>query len=488
MLEKIKSFLFENTSTKQTVAKNTFWLTVSNFGGRLLRAGVVIYSARVLGASEWGVFSYAVTLAGFMSLFMDPGINAILTRNTARSSETERRTIFTTTFVLKLILIVFGSFIIVFLAPFFSTLPGAKTLLPVAACILGCLTLRENFSALLRGQQKLEWDAYIQVSMNAAILVFGFVFLAFAPNARSLAWGYALGTLVGMLIALVIVRSYFKDFIKSFSLKLVAPLFQSAWPFAVTSALGLLLTNTDILIVSWMRTASDVGIYSAAIRIIQILYLIPTIIQFGTLPLFSRLAHQDNQKFRIGFEQTLLLIFLASIPIALGGAILGSQIMTFVFGASYAGGALSFKILMITMLIDFPAAVISNAIFAYDHQKSLIVSSAIAGIANVALDVLLIPPFGIVGSAVGTLIAQTASNWYLWRAMNKIHPFSVIPRLGKIAGAGIIMAMASWVLYATGTNVVLNIAISGTAYFLILKVLGEPTLGEIKRVFLRSDI
>ena len=50
---------------------------------------------------------------------------------------------------------------------------------------------------------------------------------------------------------------------------------KTAWPFAIIGALGVLLTNTDILIISWMRRRRTVGIYSAAIRIIQTLYLVP---------------------------------------------------------------------------------------------------------------------------------------------------------------------------------------------------------------------
>ncbi len=487
MLKKIKAFLFRNSSAGQTVAKNTFWLSVSNFGGRLIRAIVVIYAARVLGTSEWGVFSYAISLAGFMSLFMDPGINAILTRNTAKASDGERRTVFITAAGVKLILIIIGALLIIGIAPFFSTLPGAKALLPIVAFILACDTLRDFFAALLRGQEKMEWDAYIQVVMNIAILIFGFVFIAISPTAHALAVGYAIGTFVGVTTAAAVVRRYFLQAKSFFSWKLVGPMLQSAWPFAVTGALGLLLTNTDILIVSWMKTASDVGIYSAAIRIIQVLYLVPTIIQFGTLPLFSRLANRDNEKFRLALERVVTLIFMASIPLALGGAIFGTQIMSFVFGVSYASGGLAFKILMITMLVDFPAAVISNAIFAYDHQRSLIVSSAIGGFLNVVLDVLLIPRFGITGSAVGTLIAQSASNWYLWHRMNDINPFSIRRRIVKMIAAGGIMAAAAVLLYATGTNLILSVALGAIIYFLSLKLLRESILGEIKGILIRSD-
>jgi O-antigen/teichoic acid export membrane protein len=488
MFGKIKSFLFKNKTTSQTVAKNTVWLTISNFGGRLIRAAVVIYGARILGTAGWGVFSYAITLAGFMSLFMDPGINAILTRNISRASEEDRRAIFSTTLLIKLVLLIIGVLIIVFIAPLFSTLPGTKILLPIVALILGFDTLRDFFSSLMRAREKMEWDAGIFILVNITILIFGFIFLARVQSPSSLAWAYVTGTVFGTIIAIIVLKEYFREFFSYVSWKLVAPTLQSAWPFAVTSALGMLLTNTDILIISWMRTASDVGIYSAAIRIIQVLYLVPTIVQFSTLPLLSRLAKKDNEKFRRVLEQTLRIIFLISIPLVVGGIILGTPLIVLIFGANYIGGSLAFKILMLTMLVDFPAAIISNSIFAYDHQKNLIVASAIGGVLNVVLDVLFIPRFGITGSAVATLIAQTASNWYLWHAMKKINYFTVLPRLAKPAIAGIVMGLGCVLFMALGVNVAVNIIISGAIYAGLLWMLREPILKDMKNILAPSGI
>src|SRR5262249_19220714 len=152
-------FLFKNTSTKQTVVKNTIWLSISNFGGRLFKAIIIIYGARVLGTEGWGVFSYAITLSGFFALLLDPGVNSVLMRNAARSSDAERQKILSTTFVMKLVLIILGGAFILFVAPFFSTLPGAKALLPLVALILTFDTLREFFSSLIRGIEKMEWEA-----------------------------------------------------------------------------------------------------------------------------------------------------------------------------------------------------------------------------------------------------------------------------------------------------------------------------------------
>jgi O-antigen/teichoic acid export membrane protein len=480
--QKITALLFRNQNAKQTVAKNTFWLSVSNFGGRIIKAGIVIYAARILGTAGYGVFSYAITLAGFLTLFMDPGINAILMRDASKANEDDRRSIFSTAFFLKIFLLIIGIAIIVFIAPFFSTLPGAKALLPIVAIVLAFDTLREFFSSLIRAREKMEWEAGLFLATNLAILIFGFIFLAISPSPKSLAISYAAASTFGGILAMVVLRDYFRTMASHFSPQRIFPILKSAWPFAVTGALGLLLTNTDILIISWLRSASDVGIYSAAIRIIQVLYLVPMVIQFSTLPLFSRLARVDDPKFRSILERTIGIIFIASIPLAFGGFVLGTPIMALVFGGAYASGSLAFKILMLTLLVDFPAAIISNAIFSYNHQRSLIVSSAIGGGLNVLLDIILIPPFGMVGSAFATLFAQFASNWYLWHMMKKLNPFEVVPRLKKTILAGILMGAGSAVMLITGVNVLANIAISALFYFLLLKAFREPLLAEVKHI------
>ncbi len=485
----LRSFLFNNKSTEQTVAKNTVWLSISNFGGRLLKAVVIIYAARVLGTSSWGIFSYAVTLAGFFTLFVDPGINAMLMREGAKKSGDEQMSFLSTTLYIKLALALLCVVFILLVGPYFTTLPGAKLLLPVVALIIVGDALREFFSSFIRAREKMELETGIFMFTNLAIVVIGFAVLVVSPTAIGFGWAYAAGTTIGAIAALVMLRPYLSKVLSGFSSKLVLPILSSAWPFAVTGALGALLTNADILIISWLLTASDVGIYSSAIRIIQLLYLIPTVIvQYSVIPVFGRLAVKDKAKFREALERITTFIFAMSLPLAIGGAILGTRIMTLVFGGAYSSGGLSLTILMIAMIVDYPAAIISSAIFAFDHQKSLIVTSAIAGISNVALDLILIPKFGIAGSAVATLIAQTLSSLYMWHVMKKINYFEVLPRLKKIFAASVIMGTMALVMSIAHVEILLLVAVCGLAYIALLKVFREPLIGEITRILLPNRV
>jgi O-antigen/teichoic acid export membrane protein len=482
MVQKIKDFLFKNTSNKQTVAKNTVWLSISQFGARIIKAAIVIYAARVLGAAGYGVFSYAITLAGFFSIFVDPGINSVLIRDGAKATPEERQSLFSTTLIMKAIILAFSVMVVIFIAPLFSTLPGAKLLLPLVALIIVFDSTREFLASLFRAEEKMQWDAASFLLENLAITIFGFIFLLMSATPLSFTYAYVAGTAVGAITAIWLLRGRFKNILAGASAQRMIAIVKTAWPFAITGALGILLTNTDILIISWMQSASAVGIYSAAIRVIQVLYLVPGVIQMSTMPLLARIAKHDNERFRAVLERTLALIFLVSIPLSIGGIILGTQIMRLVFGVGYIAGGLALSVLMLNLSFDYAGSVVATGIFAYDHQKNLIISSAIAGVSNVLFDLILIPRWGITGSAFATLIAQVLGNAYLWYAMKKLNPFSVFPRLGRIFGAGLAMAVVTIALSTAGIELVLNILISAVVYVAVLLLLKEPLLKEIKNI------
>ena len=83
----LKKILLNNSSPRQTIIKNIFWLFSGQTIGRLLRALLLIYAARLLGAESWGAFSYALSIAAFLSIFADLGINGIMTDDSVSAME-----------------------------------------------------------------------------------------------------------------------------------------------------------------------------------------------------------------------------------------------------------------------------------------------------------------------------------------------------------------------------------------------------------------
>ncbi len=486
MLEKIKGLLFRNTSTRQTVAKNTFWLAISNVGGRLTRAIIIIYSARVLGAAEWGIFSYAVSLIAFIAVFTDIGISPILVRETAKAREDlgAQKKILSTSLYLKIVLLALGVLAVIFVAPHFMSITSesARTVLNIVIFILVFDTIREFGFSLVRAIEKMEWEAGLYLLTNAAIVIAGFVALYLSKSVVAFTFAYALGTGLGMVATVWALRGKISGVFSNFSLKLTKYILESTWPFAVSSFMGVLMINTDILIIGWLLSAEDVGLYSAGQRIVQLLYLLPSMMNTSLLPTFSCLANSDDKRLRSMLEMVLTFVFLAAIPIAIGGFILGKEIIAFVFGEGYIKSALSFQILMLTILIDFPAVILSSMVFAYNKQKSLMVYSAIGGISNVVFDLIFIPRFGITGSAVATLLAQFLSQIYLRRTAKKINYFKVLPHLKRVFTASAVMIIPIILLNAAGVHVLITIGAASLTYLGVLLLLKEPVVKEVKLI------
>lgn len=479
MIKKIKGFLFTNQNARQTIVKNSFWLSVSNVGGRLIKAIIIIYAARVLGVEKWGIFSYAVTITAFFTIFIDFGINSILIRESTKTEDlAERSRILSTSFIIKTVFLILGAFLIIFIVPHFINVQGVKEILPIVVFIVIFDSFREFGFALNRAYEKMEKEAGLFLLTNVAIVVFGFIFLSIRPSVKSFAFAYALGTGLGVMATAFILREKLRQLFSDFCFKLVKPILSTAWPFAISGVLGILMINTDILLIGGLLTTKDVGLYSAADRIIQIFYIIPSVISVSVLPLFSRIAGKDNTKMRRVMENTLGTVMLVAIPISIGGVILGGNVISFLFGSAYSGATLSFQILILTLMINFPAVILSSAIFSYNNQKSLIVNAIIGGFLNVLLDLILIPRFGITGSAIATLIAISASNTYLWNKMKRINYFKVAPVLKNIVIATLVMAIVTFVLLVLKTNLLVNIGISIFVYFGVLYFTREPLLKD----------
>lgn len=476
MLKKIKLLLFKNNNTKQTVVKNVVWLSVSNFIGRIIRGLFIIFAARILGATEYGVFSYALGLAGFFTTFADIGISQILTKEISREPQKTTR-YFATSFWLKISLLVFTTLLLIFVAPHFSKIESAKTLLYFVALLTIFDNLREFSNALFRAKEKMEFEAFVNVSMNIAIAIIGAVVLFFSQTAKAITISYVGSAGIGFLVALFIARVEFKKIISDFDKSLIKPIMKLSMPIVLLSLLGVFMLNVDTIMLGWFRSAKEIGYYSAGQKIIQLLYMIPAIIASAIFPVLSRIAEQ-KEKASFIMERAISAIYGFAIPLVIGGIILAEPIINFLYGNEYMPGVQTFRILLITILIIFPQSLLLNMIIANNKQNKMGIYVGIASAGNIIFNYLLIPKFGIAGAAMATVIVQTIYSSLTWKMVKKISPFETLINLKKIFVASAILGVIALILNIMNIPIIINIFISAIIYLIILTALKEPTITE----------
>jgi len=482
MIKKLKGLLLTNQTIRQTIFKNTFWLTVSNIGGRLLRAIIIIYGARILGAHNWGIFSYVLSLTAFLTIFTDFGITPLLTRENSKIRNGTNQTLVATSFGLKLILLVLAISLMFAITPSLTNLEGINMFLPFAALILAFDTLREFGFSLIRAREKMEMEAFLFIFTNVAIVLGGFIWLEYKPTALALAYAYALGTGLGAAATFFILRNSFKNLHKYFVWQNAWPILRTAWPFALSGLLGGIMINTDTLLIGLFRSAEELGWYSVAQRPIQMLYLLPIVLASSLFPLFARLANENRVKLGQAIQTSTRILLLVGIPIAVGAIITAKPLINLVFGVEYARAVPSFTVLALTLLINFPAVLLSNVLFAADQQKTLVRYFALGAGVNILLDLLFIPNFGIVGSAWATLFSQVLSNLYLWYHVRKITSFRILPELPRIILATSGMAIYLLIFKLTTWPILLIISGAILIYFTLIYLLKEPLLKELKLI------
>jgi len=423
---------------------------------------------------SWGAFSYALSLATFLTVFADIGINALLTREATKNPE-RRSEYLSTAFYIKIgLIVILGSLALLF-SHNFTSAPEVAALIPYVVFLVAFDALRDMSAAVARSLEKMQIEGINNVITNAIITVIGLVALYKFPSGANLMLAYVLGTAFGLLSIMISLRKYLFGLFTHFNAKLVREILSSSWPFGLLGLMGTIMINTDVLIIGWMRSITDVGLYSAGQKIVQLLYLIPTLISTAFFPSLTKAIH-DEKKFRALFEQALSIIFMIAMPLTVGGAILAGPLLKLFYGADYADGTLSFVILVLTIIIVFPAVLIGNAIFAHNKQKGFLVYVFMGIFGNIIFDLIFIPIWGITGSSFATLLNQIIINVYAWWKMERTNHFHILPRLPKIAVSSAVMGLVSFFGLQASLNLWLNLALSGGVYFGLLIILKEQSL------------
>lgn len=479
MPQRLRSFLFSNTSRAQTVVKNTFWLTLGTLAGRLLRAGFLIIVARTLSTEDWGAFTYVLSLSALLSVFIDFGISAIITRESSRDLSLQVK-YFATGLGIKGVLIAVLSAGTLLIAPHLVTFDAVIALIPVMVLIMIFDGLRDFGYLMTRAWERMELEALVHVVTNVAIVVAGSLALAIKPTPYAVAVGYAVGAGIGLIPAYWPLRGYLRQLRSAWTPSLIKPVIMSSWPYGMLSLMGALLLNTDTLMIGWLKDLEAVGLYGAVQRIALFTYLVPGPLAAAIFPSMTK-AVADKAGFRALLEQALSALAIAGAPLTVGTFVLAGPITATLYGDAYLPAAASLAFMSLAFVPYFYSTVLGNAVFAASREKQLF-TYVILGIAgNVFWNTLLIPRFGITGAAIGTAINQTVITAYLAYRVRSITPFAMFGTMARPAIAALGMGAVVWAFGIFSPTIWLTIPVGALSYVALLCAVREPLTLQILR-------
>lgn len=254
-------------------------------------------------------------------------------------------------------------------------------------------------------------------------VVFGVVAIGLA----ALGWG-VVGLLVGHIVADVLVIGATTWFLAGrVSLSSVARPVDRSFPrrelldFGGMTVLIMLFLRSfyhvDVLILQAFTAGSaQVGFYRAALVLTQFLWLVPKSLQAVMVQSTANLWREEQlERIEQIASQTTRYALLITALLALGLAVLAADFMPIYFGSEYAASVAPLLILLPGTL----GLAMARPIFAINHSQGrlrlMIAATGASAIVNLVLNLVLIPPFGMLGAAIasslGYLSLPVAHVW-----------------------------------------------------------------------------
>ena len=473
---KFWSFFLDNINLKQTILKNTFWLVMAEIIIRILKLVVVIYVARILGATEYGKFTFALSFAMLFVALSDLGLSPITVREFSGSQDKENE--FLSLISLKVLLGLATATLISSLSFFITADPATRIAILILSVYVAISGFSEILYAFFRARQQMQYESIAKIFQAIAISVLGFVVIFKVPSIQNLSYSYSLASLCALLLIMffffLLNRRIFPLKI-SFKLAIWKKYLKMSWPLALAGVFTAIYYNLNSTIMGYLGQITQTGWYNAAHKIIIATFIPADLLSIIFFPVLSVAFKESKEKFqKIWNYFNFSMIFLA-IPIMAGGIALAPKIINIVFGENYVSAILAFQILIVTTVIYLMSAPLVKTLLVIHRQKNILWAYFAGAVTNVLLNFILIPKYSLYGASFSTVTTFFVIFVSLLIMAIKFSPlrlfdFEMLMNSVCVVMAGVIMyfVISNDIIY--NLNLIAVIAIGALVYIISLTI------------------
>jgi len=426
--------LTNETNVATRIIKNSVFLSLTTIVDRLTELMLFFFMARSLGPSFVGDYKTVVMYLTIFQNLANYGLTQLVMREVAILKNREETSTLLMNYGFASLWIALGLMAIMNVTGRIISFPSEITLgIYLVSLALLPSAWRRVAEATISGLQSMEYIALVSFLGSA---------LRMAASVLLLWRG---GGLVAILVVLVlsqfaVIPAYIYVINRFLAPVRFRPDFsyvkRMAREIAVFLLMGILLAGVgnqlDLIMIRKMTTAEQAGLYTAAYTFVQMIILIrPPILQ-AAFPNMSLFFQNSLPKFQALTEDLLRIFMVALLPIPFLTIVLARPLMPLLLGPGFADSAITLQVLIWLVLPSFIHATLSRALVAGKQER---VNTWIAGlcmVANVLLNLALIPIWGATGSALASVLAMTFAAVYSYLIVAaKLFPLHLREILGK---------------------------------------------------------
>jgi O-antigen/teichoic acid export membrane protein len=393
-------------SERRRVLISTSSVMTSNVVVAALGGISLAIMTRQLGAARYGEFVVALTFVSTATLFTDFGLNALTGREISRTPERARE-LLGQTLGLRVFLSVLVIPIVALIAHFAYGSSNSELFL----CVL-IASLAVPFDAL-RSVSLSYFVASIRNHVAATVAIFqqslfvGGVVVALKLGGGP-AWcvtAYLASTVISSICAYVwVVREV--PYRPRFSAMEWRRIFTSSLGIGLIQIVNVLYLKADTLILSVMTTPTQVGIYGFAYAIVSFYGAFASIVMTSLLPILTRARDSELSGIVVRTVRHLTTISVALAMLTWCFSPIAIRLVT---NGGFSTAYLPLSILATAMVLTYLHVALGVASVARNRHHRIVYVSIACLLLNVVGNVIVIPHWGINGSASVTLFSEAVA-------------------------------------------------------------------------------
>lgn len=426
------------------------------------------YLSRILGATGIGEYSYAFSVSSYFVMFIMLGLNNYGNREVAkcRDNVNELSRIFWSIYAMQLVMgiLVVSAYIVYIMSV-------KDRILPV---ILGIYVLSGCFDVnwFCFGIEQFKFIAIRNTIIKLISTILIFVFVKTSRDVGGYCLIISLGQLLGALVVwpkLIRHINFYKPTIKEIRRHIKPNLFLFMTVVAVS-----LFKIMDKIMLGIITTAEQVGFYEVAEKIIAIPTVFITSLGTVMLPRMSNLAGKGKtEENRLLYASAIFAMFMVS-SLCFGIMGVSKTFVPFFYGQGYDICIVLYLILLPSCLFLGLANVVrTQYLLPHNMDKEYVVSAFLGAFVNILINLCLIPKWGAIGAAIGTLVAEiTVCVYQCYMCRKGIQFFIIIRKSLIFVIDGIIMFLILFNLKIPVENLLLKLGVQigmgGIIYLMLL--------------------
>ena len=410
------------TGEARRLFSNTGWIMLDRIFHMIISLVISSLTARYLGTSNYGLLNYGLSFITIFTIVCKLGIDSIIVNEIVKNQHDTGK-LMGTTIGLRLISgalsVVVISVVVMIFKPSEWIVLMITTIQSISLLFVAFDTidywfqsrLQSKFSALAKS------ISYILVSIWKVILLISradVIYFAIATVIDAVAIG---------LLLLIFYRKANGPKL-SFSKTTAKHLLITSSPFILSSLLITVYTQMDrIMLGSYGDGSTMVGIYTAAMTISNMWVFIPHAIVDSARPLIMKHKTQgEEQSYVKRYTQLYTAVIWISIAAGVFFMVFGNLVIHILYGKEYMEAGPVLMVVIWSRLFSLIGSTRGIWIVCEGYGKYVKYFVGCGAILNLVLNLILIPQYGVMGSAVATLVAELVSSVVVLAFFKKTRP------------------------------------------------------------------